>query len=56
MVRWLMLVVLLGALSVSAYHRAVARRQGETIARSREGALYGPRSMCPQVSAGQPPS
>ena len=36
MFRWLMLAVLVGALSVSGYHRALARRH-EAIARSREG-------------------
>jgi protein-S-isoprenylcysteine O-methyltransferase Ste14 len=40
MFRWLTLAVLLGAVSVSGYHRALARRHGETIARTREGWLY----------------
>jgi protein-S-isoprenylcysteine O-methyltransferase Ste14 len=40
MFRWLMLAVLVSALGVSGYHRARARRQGETIARSSEGALF----------------
>lgn len=39
MLRWSTLAVLLGALTVSAYHRARARRGGETIARAREGPL-----------------
>lgn len=39
MFRGLMLAVLLGALGVSGYHRAMARRHGETIARSREGGV-----------------
>jgi protein-S-isoprenylcysteine O-methyltransferase Ste14 len=38
MFRWLMLAVLVGALSVSGYHRAHARRH-ETIARRREGSF-----------------
>ncbi len=38
--RWLILAVLLSAVSVSAYHRARARRSGETIARRREGPLF----------------
>lgn len=37
MFRWLILAVLLSALTVSGYHRARARRGGETVARRREG-------------------
>ena len=40
MFRWLILAVLLSALTVSGYHRARARRVGETIARRREGPLF----------------
>lgn len=40
MLRWLPLAVLLGALTVSGYHRARARRGGETIARRREGPAF----------------
>jgi protein-S-isoprenylcysteine O-methyltransferase Ste14 len=40
MFRWLILAVLLSALGVSGYHRARARRQGEAIPRSSEGALF----------------
>ncbi len=39
MFRWLTLAVLLGALAVSGYHRARARRESETIPRAREGRL-----------------
>lgn len=37
--RWLALAILLGALAVSGYHRARARRSSETIPRAREGGL-----------------
>jgi protein-S-isoprenylcysteine O-methyltransferase Ste14 len=40
MFRWLILVVLLSALTVSGYHRARARQGGETVARRREGPLF----------------
>ena len=39
MFRWLILAVLLSALTVSGYHRARARLGGETVARRREGSL-----------------
>jgi protein-S-isoprenylcysteine O-methyltransferase Ste14 len=38
--RWLILAVLLAALTVSAYHRARARRTSEIISRRREGPLF----------------
>lgn len=38
--RWLILAVLLAALTVSAYHRVRARRTSETISRRREGPLF----------------
>jgi protein-S-isoprenylcysteine O-methyltransferase Ste14 len=37
MPRWLPLAILLTAVAVSGYHRTLARRGGETIARRREG-------------------
>lgn len=40
MFRWLILAVLLSALTVSGYHRARARLGGETVARRREGWLF----------------
>ena len=40
MFRWLILAVLLSALTVSGYHRARARLGGETVARRREGPLF----------------
>lgn len=40
MFRLLILPVLLGALTVSGYHRARARLDGETVARRREGPLF----------------
>ncbi len=40
MFRWLILAVLLSALTVSGYHRARARVGGETVARRREGPLF----------------
>jgi protein-S-isoprenylcysteine O-methyltransferase Ste14 len=40
MFRWLILSVLLSALTVSGYHRARARLGGETVARRREGSLF----------------
>lgn len=40
MFRWLILAVLLSALTVSGYHRARARLGGETVARRREGTLF----------------
>lgn len=40
MLRWLIIGVLLTALAVSAYHRALARLGGETVARRREGWLF----------------
>jgi protein-S-isoprenylcysteine O-methyltransferase Ste14 len=40
MFRWLILAVLLSALTVSGYHRARARLGGETVARRREGSLF----------------
>lgn len=40
MFRWLILPVLLSALTVSGYHRALARLGGETVARRREGSLF----------------
>jgi protein-S-isoprenylcysteine O-methyltransferase Ste14 len=40
MFRWLILAVLLSALTVSGYHRARARLDGETVARRREGSLF----------------
>lgn len=39
MFRWLALAILLGAVSVSGYHRRRARQNGEVIPRAREGAL-----------------
>lgn len=39
MFRWLTLAILLGAISVSGYHRWQARRSGEVIPRRREGAV-----------------
>jgi len=39
MFRWLILAVLLSAITVSGYHRALARRRSETIKRRREGPL-----------------
>jgi len=38
--RWLILAVLLSALTLSTYHRARARRHSETISRRREGSLF----------------
>lgn len=40
MFRWLILAVLLSALTVSGYHRARARLGGETVARRREGLRF----------------
>lgn len=40
MFRWLTLAVLVGALAVSGFHRARARRGGETIPRRREGPAF----------------
>ncbi|HEX6104919.1 MAG TPA: isoprenylcysteine carboxylmethyltransferase family protein [Gemmatimonadales bacterium] len=40
MFRWLILAVLLSALTVSGYHRARARQDGEPVARRREGPLF----------------
>lgn len=40
MFRWLILAVLLGAVTTSGYHRVQARRAGETVARRREGPLF----------------
>jgi protein-S-isoprenylcysteine O-methyltransferase Ste14 len=40
MLRLLALVLLLSALALSAYHRARARRDGETVSRSREGSAF----------------
>lgn len=40
MFRWLMLALLLGALTISGYHRARARLSGDTVARGREGTLF----------------
>jgi protein-S-isoprenylcysteine O-methyltransferase Ste14 len=40
MFRWLILAVLLSALTISGYHRAQARLGGETVARRREGSLF----------------
>ena len=40
MFRWLILAVLLSALTVSGYHRARARVGGETVARRREGSHF----------------
>jgi protein-S-isoprenylcysteine O-methyltransferase Ste14 len=40
MFRWLILAVLLSALTVSGYHRARARLGGETVARRREGPMF----------------
>lgn len=40
MLRWLILVVLLSALTVSGYHRARARLGGDTVARRREGLRF----------------
>jgi protein-S-isoprenylcysteine O-methyltransferase Ste14 len=39
MFRWLTLAILLGAVSVSGYHRWRARQHGEVIPRAREGAV-----------------
>ena len=39
MFRWLALAILLGSVTVSAYHRRRARREGETIPRAREGVV-----------------
>src|SRR5215216_3182302 len=39
MFRWFALVVLVGSVTVSAYHRWRARVEGETVPRRREGAL-----------------
>jgi protein-S-isoprenylcysteine O-methyltransferase Ste14 len=40
MFQWLILAVLLSALTVSGYHRARARLDGDTVARRREGSLF----------------
>jgi len=41
MFRWLALVSVICVFAISAYHRRVARKTGETIARRREGLLFG---------------
>jgi protein-S-isoprenylcysteine O-methyltransferase Ste14 len=40
MFRWPILAVLLGALTISGYHRARARQSGDMVARRREGPLF----------------
>jgi protein-S-isoprenylcysteine O-methyltransferase Ste14 len=40
MFRWLIIAVLLSALTMSGHHRAQARLGGETVARRREGSLF----------------